>query len=121
MNLGSAENMTIEDIEKIVPGTIEKFELQRILSDIPGEESLETAQKRIVNCMKKIVCSNVGKTIIISSHGWIGRLLLCYITNTDICESYKFSIANTGIVTIKYHHIYDKFELEEKNKILFSI
>lgn len=120
-NLGVAENMTIEDIDKIVPGAKKRFQTQRILSDIPGEESLEKAQKRIVNCVKKIIRSNIGKTVIISSHGWVGRLLLCYITNTDIAESYKFSLKNTGIVTIQYDHIYGSFKLEENDNILSSI
>ncbi len=82
---GDWEGMSLEEIEKVYPG-----ELDKRFADIAGYrppgngENMEDVSKRILKCLKGIIKKHTGKKILIVAHGGVNRTILCDALEMDI-------------------------------------
>lgn len=53
---------------------------------LPGGESMEQVERRIVSTIHELVSKNKGKTIAIASHGTAIRAFLCHEKGWPLCE-----------------------------------
>ena len=113
-NNGIAETMTIDQVDQIMPGAKVMFLPNGMLPDIEGAETLEQAQKRIVDTVLYCAKVNLGNDILICTHGFVLKLFIWKLLNRDSRKIYpNISIENTSITTVEYDSIEDKMTLLE--------
>lgn len=82
---GDWEGMSLEEIEKVYPG-----EMDKRYSDIAGYrppgngENMNDLFKRVLACLKEIIREKIGKNILIVAHGGVNRTILCDALGMDI-------------------------------------
>ena len=113
-NNGIAETMTIDQVDQIMPGAKMMFLPNGMLPDIEGAETLEQAQKRIVDTVLYCAKENLGNYILICTHGFVLKLFIWKLLNRDSRKIYpNISIQNTSITTVEYDSIENKMTLLE--------
>ena len=113
-NNGIAETMTIDQVDQIMPGVKVMFLPNGMLPDIEGAETLEQAQKRIVDTVLYCAKENLGNDILICTHGFVLKLFIWKLLNRDSRKIYpNISIENTSITTVEYDSIENKMTLLE--------
>ncbi len=113
-NNGIAETMTIDQVDQIMPGAKMMFLPNGMLPDIEGAETLEQAQKRIVDTVLHCARENLGNDILICTHGFVLKLFIWKLLNRDSRKIYpNISIENTSITTVEYDSIENKMTLLE--------
>lgn len=65
---------------------------------IPEAESSHEVALRALPCLHKIAKAHLGQIIIVVSHGWVIKTVLCLLTDFD---DRKIAIANTGFLQLK--------------------
>jgi len=77
LNFGKWEGLTWEEIDKRFPGGLKARFEDLINYKIPGGESLEDLQVRVLGKLKKILKGGEGKSILLVTHGGVSRVILC--------------------------------------------
>ncbi|MEM4254713.1 MAG: histidine phosphatase family protein [Candidatus Norongarragalinales archaeon] len=68
----------------------------------PGGESIKDVYERAKPLLKKILVKNEGKTILIVSHGIIGRAILCILLRIPVSKANLFGTQkNTSITEVE--------------------
>jgi broad specificity phosphatase PhoE len=82
-----------------------------------GGESLYCQQKRAVRFIEKIYKKNKGKTILISTHGGIKKVLLMYFKEIPLEKFHEYGrFGNTSLSIVKFHKD-NKYKIELENDI----
>lgn len=105
MYFGIYDGWKWEDVNKIHPEIKEKQnEINEILG-IPEQESMEQVANRMYGCIKEIVEKNIGKTILICSHGVAIEAFLRKIMNISFRDRREeFCQHNTDLNKIEYEN-----------------
>lgn len=130
MYFGIYDGWKWEKVNKINPQIKEKQNKLNIITGIPKQESMAAVSERMYKCIKEIAENNLGKTVLIGSHGIAIEEFLRKINNvTYLDEREKYSQLNTAINEIYYENgefeitrIADISHLKEgEEKVKFSI
>ena len=94
-----------EDINRINPKIREtQIEINEI-AGIPEQETTEETADRMYSCIKKIAEENIGKTVLIASHGVAIEAFLRKITGIKFAyEKEKYCQYNTAINELEYEN-----------------
>lgn len=101
MNFGKWEGMTHREIQDTYPKISEIWRRQPHLAVIPEAETMEKAQKRIVEFIDDKIIPSKENTILLVSHGIIIRLLLLKMLSMDLKHYYKLRQNNCSINLIE--------------------
>lgn len=113
-NNGIAETMTIEQLDQIIPGAKAMFLPNGMLPNIEEAETLEQAQKRIVDTVLYCAKENIGNDILICTHGFVLKLFVWKLLNRDPRKIYPdILIENTSITTVEYDSVENEMRLLE--------
>lgn len=105
MYFGIYDGWKWEDVNKINPNIKKIQEEINLIQGIPKQESMEHVAKRMMNCIKKIIKENEGKTILIASHGVAIEALIRKITNVPFSvEREKYCQHNCAINEIIFEN-----------------
>lgn len=105
MYFGIYDGWKWEDVNKINPNIKKMQEEINSIQGIPEQESMEHVGKRMMNCIKKIIKENEGKTILIASHGVAIEALIRKITNVPFSdEREKYCQHNCAINEILFEN-----------------
>lgn len=89
MYFGIYDGWKWEDVNKVQPEIKQnQIEINEI-AGIPKQETTEEVAKRMYNCILELAKQNIGKTILISSHGVAIEAFLRKIVNIPFCEQRK--------------------------------
>lgn len=105
MYFGIYDGWKWEDVNKIHPEIKEKQNKINEIAGIPEQETMEEVANRMYHCIEKISKQNIGKTILICSHGVAIEAFLRKIENVPF--SYKreeFCQHNTDLNEIEYEN-----------------
>ena len=112
MNFGIYDGWKWEDVNKIQPEIKENQNKINEISGIAKQESTEEVANRMYNCILKIAKENIGKKILICSHGVAIEAFLRKIINLPFkYEREKFCQHNVAINEIHFED--DKFYIDK--------
>lgn len=104
MNFGEWEGLTRLEIKKKYPNGFKTWMEEPHLTNIPAGETIEIAQRRIVEFVNSTIMESNKDTILVISHGTIIRLLLLNILSMDLKHYYKLKQSNGSINLIEFRH-----------------
>lgn len=113
INFGLWEGLTYQQIEKDYPDLL-KIWLERpheLL--IPKGESFNNVKDRSVECIKEILKSKVGDTILTVTHGGTLAALICGLLDQPLLRMWDYRHKNTAITEIEAYN--GKFRLTTVN------
>ena len=87
---GNWEGMSLEEIEKVYPGEMDKRHSDIAGYRPPGNgENMNDLFKRVLACLKEIISEKIGKNILIVAHGGVNRTILCDALGMDISNLFN--------------------------------
>ena len=110
MYFGKYDGWKWEDVNRIQPEIKQRQNEINEISGIEGQETMEHVADRMDKCIRDIVQANIGKTILISSHGVAIEAFLRKISGIPFSqEREKFCQYNVAINELEYEN--DKFKV----------
>lgn len=110
MYFGKYDGWKWEDVNRIQPEIKQRQNEINEISRIEGQETMEYVADRMDKCIRNIVQANIGKTILISSHGVAIEAFLRKISGIPFSqEREKFGQYNVAINELEYEN--DKFKI----------
>lgn len=102
MDFGIYDGWKWDDVNKINP-QIHKIHLEtNEIKNIPNQESTETVANRMYNCIYKLSKENLGKTILICSHGVAIEAFLRKILNKSFLEDKQLYCQHNATINELY-------------------
>ena len=112
MYFGIYDGMTWDEVNKINPKIHENHIRTNEIMGIPNQESSEEVAQRMYNCIKGICHENIGKTILIGSHGVAIETFLRRVTEEPfLLKREEYSQKNTSLNILEYDNEKDEFKL----------
>lgn len=105
---GPWEGMTINEIKEKYSEDYRKYREDPVNFVLPGAETFFDLSVRTYNAIREIVNCNIGKNILIVSHGMAIKAAIIKILGIDIKNYTKFRIDNASISVIEFYD--DDFE-----------
>lgn len=110
MYFGKYDGWKWEDVNRIQPEIKQRQNEINEISGIEEQETMEHVADRMDKCIRNIVQANIGKTILISSHGVAIEAFLRKISGIPFNqEREKFCQYNVAINELEYEN--DKFKI----------
>ncbi len=110
MYFGKYDGWKWEDVNRIQPEIKQRQNEINEISGIEDQETMEHVADRMDKCIRDIVQANIGKTILISSHGVAIEAFLRKISGIPFSqEREKFCQYNVAINELEYEN--DKFKV----------
>ena len=110
MYFGKYDGWKWEDVNRIQPEIKQRQNEINEISGIEDQETMEHVADRMDKCIRNIVQTNIGKTILISSHGVAIEAFLRKISGIPFSqEREKFCQYNVAINELEYKN--DKFKI----------
>ena len=98
MYFGKYDGWKWEDVNNEAPEIKDMQRRINSIQGIEGQETMEQVAERMMKCIKKIVQENIGKTILIASHGVAIEAFLRKITSVPFSlEREKYCQHNCAI------------------------
>lgn len=104
MNFGEWEGLTRPEIKNNYPESFRTWMEEPHLANIPAGETIEIAQKRIVEFVNSKIIGSNKNTILVVSHGAIIRLLLLNVLSMDLKHYFKLKQSNGSVNLIEFRH-----------------
>lgn len=116
MYFGIYDGMKWDDVNKINPKINDLHIKTNEIKEIPKQETTEEVAERMYNIVKKIANDNLGKNVLICSHGVAIEAFLRKITKEPFVEKVEeYSQKNTSINIVEYDNELDKFQILKLN------
>lgn len=110
MYFGKYDGWKWEDVNRSQPEIKQRQNEINEISRIEGQETMEYVADRMDKCIRNIAQANIGKTILISSHGVAIEAFLRKISGIPFSqEREKFCQYNVAINELEYEN--DKFKI----------
>lgn len=118
MYFGIYDGWKWEDVNKVNPKIKQNQIETNEIMEIPEQESTKQVETRMTNAITKIAKENIGKTILICSHGVAIEAFIRGITKKPFSVNIKEnSQKNTSVNIISYDSEKNKFNVELLNDI----
>lgn len=116
MYFGIYDGYTWDEVNKIDLSISHRRQETNEISGIPNQETTEEVKNRMYNKILKIANENIGKTILIGSHGVAIEAFLRKVTGENFLENKEEnSQRNTSINIVQYDEKNKKFEIKLLN------
>ena len=116
MYFGIYDGMKWEEVNKINPKIHELHKATNEIKEIPNQETTEHVAERMYNIIRKIAWQNLGKNVLICSHGVAIEAFLRKVTGVPFTQMVQeYSQKNTSINIVEYDEELNKFEVLELN------
>lgn len=110
MYFGIYDGMTWEDVNKLNPQISKLHKETNEIMKIPNQETTEAVTERMYNIMIEIANNNIGKNILVCSHGVAIEAFLREITKVPFSEKREeYSQKNTSVNIIEFNEKEQKF------------
>src|SRR5208337_1578475 len=88
INLGKWEGCTFADIEQRFPEEFRKRGSDIVSYRIPGGESFDNCNKRVLTAFQDILEASTGNILIVG-HAGVNRMILCHIMGVPLQDLFK--------------------------------
>jgi len=104
MNFGLWEGLTSVEIEKNYPDGYKTWREEPHIAEIPSGETIEIAQRRMIEFVNDRIIKSDKETFLIVSHGTTIRLLLLHLLSMDLRHYYKLKQNNCALNLVEFKH-----------------
>lgn len=117
MNFGKYDGMKWEDVNKINPNIKKLQDETNEIMTIPEQETTEEVEDRMMKEMVKIAKENLGKTVLICSHGVAIEAFLRMVTGETrwVDRKDEYSQRTTSINVVSFDESTESFKVEKLN------
>lgn len=116
MYFGIYDGMKWEEVNKINPRIDELHMITNEIKEIPNQETTEQVTDRMYQIIKKIALQNLGKNVLICSHGVAIEAFLRKVTGVPFIQMVdEYSQKNTSINVVEYDEELNRFKVLELN------
>lgn len=116
MYFGIYDGMKWDEVDKINPKIKELHNETNKITEIPEQETMEQVTERVYKIMLKIANENIGKNILICSHGVAIEAFLRQITKIPFSDlRVEYSQKNTSLNIVSFDNETQKFKIELLN------
>lgn len=102
MNFGEWEGLTHIEIKQNYPDNFKAWREEPHIAKIPKGETIEIAQKRMIEFINTNIIESESETFLAVSHGTTIRLLLLHFLSMDLKHYYKLKQDNCAINLIEF-------------------
>jgi len=113
IHLGPWEGKTYTEIQQSHPIEFQNFWHQPDKYQLPGAENFLQLQQRVIQEIKSIIDSNIGKNILVVSHGIAIKVILAYVLKKCLSDLGQIDVMDNGDY-ICLEHNNDQIRLGEK-------
>lgn len=118
MYFGIYDGWKWEDVNRINPKIHQLHIKTNEIMQIPNQESTKEVANRMYECIKQIAQDNIGKSILIASHGVAIEAFLRKITGEPFVQKQEeYSQKNTSINEILFNEKEGKFKVIKINNL----
>ena len=103
-HLGSMQGLTRKQFAEKFPDEAEKFNTHDPDYILPGGESTRQQHHRCIECAEDIAKRQIGKRILVVTHGGVLKSFFYKATNTPLTEPRHFSLFNGSINSFSITH-----------------
>ena len=116
MYFGIYDGKTWDEVNRIDPKIDRLHQETNEICEIPEQETTEAVTERMYNTMSNIATKNLGKNVLICSHGVAIEAFLRKVTGIPFIEKIKeYSQKNTSLNIVTYDSNTKSFEIELLN------
>ena len=98
---GKWEGKTVEEVDEVFPGELEKWETDEAEYERGDGESLRQMQDRSWACLEAIADDHKGETVAVFSHSGPVRGAICNLFDISIADRYRFQVDNSSITVMR--------------------
>jgi broad specificity phosphatase PhoE len=117
LDFGEWEGLPVSEVKTRYKETYEFWLRKPDLAQIPGGESLDSAQKRVMQALNEIMTANKDGTIAIVTHRVITKILECALLGLDNSHFWNIDQDTCGVTTFIHNNHF--FVLKHHNDISF--
>ena len=97
LNFGNWQGQTHKSINDQFPGLYDKWRTEPQNFQFPNGENLQTVRNRIEITINELVKKHKSDRLVISTHGAVLRVILCYLHNLGNVHYWNFHMDNCGL------------------------
>jgi broad specificity phosphatase PhoE len=113
LDFGAWEGRLHTEIEHEQPELYKKWKTKPSDFKFPEGESLDELRSRIGKALNELNELHYNDSIVISTHGAVIRIAMCFISNVDNSESWNYNMDNCAFAIIRYHN--GEYSIEDFN------
>lgn len=99
---GELEDKTWEELKEQFPEVYKNWHNNPHIVQIPSGESMCGFQDRVVKCVMRIAKDNIGKNVLVATHGTVIKVLVCFFTNVHLKDFAQVPwVDNASITSFK--------------------
>jgi alpha-ribazole phosphatase/probable phosphoglycerate mutase len=102
LNFGAWEGLTMEEVEKINPGMMEKWWRNPLDRHVPEGEKLTELIERCETIMKDIIKKHMGEKVVVVAHGATIRSIICSVLCIRHSELWRIFLDNACLTRIDF-------------------
>lgn len=103
MSFGKWEGFTYQEIEKEQKDLLASWVEDPVTNRPTNGETLKEFKIRIEASFQQIIRDNLGKKILVVSHGGVIRVYLSILLKMPLKDNWKLNVDNTAISIVKYY------------------
>jgi alpha-ribazole phosphatase len=103
IDFGSLEGLTYDQVAERFPEVYKAWMERPTEVEFPGGESLSTMRLRVVAAARELVGRHKGHTIVVVSHGGVGRILLAEALSLNARHLFRMEQSYGAVSVIDYY------------------
>ena len=120
IHVGDWQGLLSTEIESRYPGQLERWRNQSHMFRIPGGETVQEVQARMLAWYAGAIVEHRGEAIVVVSHGMSMRVLLAALNGWDLGDERVVKsghIGNTGVTVVLADHVSERSTLLLTNSL----
>jgi broad specificity phosphatase PhoE len=120
IHCGDWQGLSVAEIEARYSGALTRWRDEVLTFRPPHGESVPDVQRRVCAFARQMLAGNVGKSVIIVSHGHALAALIAGLGGWDLSETWtskRARLENTGVAALRYDHATGRSEFLFVNSV----
>lgn len=105
MNFGEWEGMLVSEVREKHAKVFNEWRYHPESFAVPGGESMDDVQRRVVNTVAELALKHEGQTIALVSHRVVCKVLLCHLLGLDNSHFWKIAQDNTAVNAFEMYEV----------------
>ncbi len=118
LDFGDWQGKLHEDIKRQYPEHYQKWLVEPHKMKFPNGENLDIVRSRIESAIKELYSQHKSGSIVITTHGAVLRVILCYLHGVGNDRYWDFSMDNCAVTIAEFDGNEFKIVVENENKHL---
>jgi alpha-ribazole phosphatase/probable phosphoglycerate mutase len=104
LGFGAWEGRTAEDLNRDVPGQVQRFLLDPISNRPPQAEALTDFHARVLAAWNDLLARHAGRHVLVVGHAGIIRLIVSEVLGAPLDRLFRIQVPSAGLSRIEVEH-----------------